>query len=77
MSYLCIRLILVFALLPILSIPGLPCRAKDDHIPRQATSAMGGITWEISFKSAIARASREHKPILHLQLFGKLNDALC
>jgi hypothetical protein len=42
-----------------------------------APTIIAGVQWETSLTNAISRAKRERKPILHLQLFGKLNDALC
>ena len=35
------------------------------------------IAWETSLAKAQARAKKEGKPLFVLQLFGKLNDALC
>ncbi len=72
------RFLAPLALLPILSLPGgASCTDYDIAEPSASSPNNCGITWETSLKNAIARASREHKPILHLQLFGKLTDALC
>jgi hypothetical protein len=38
---------------------------------------VAGVAWDSSLGSAEARAKREHKPILLLQMFGRLDDALC
>jgi hypothetical protein len=38
---------------------------------------LAGVTWEPSLVNAEFRAKVEHKPILHLQMFGRLDDALC
>lgn len=37
----------------------------------------GGIHWLTSFDQAKQKALRENKPVLLLQLFGKLDEALC
>ncbi len=39
--------------------------------------AGGQSAWETSWDSALARAQREGKPILLLELFGKLDEKLC
>src|SRR5258708_1505190 len=72
------RVLPALALVPFLSLSGAASNA-DNKSATTTTSipSASGITWETSLKSVIARATREHKPILHLQLFGKLNDALC
>lgn len=33
--------------------------------------------WETSLDKALARAGREHKPVLLLELFGSLDEKLC
>jgi hypothetical protein len=38
---------------------------------------VAGVRWESSFAAAKARAKAEHKPILFLQMFGKLDDDFC
>ena len=37
----------------------------------------GELKWETSFASAQARASREHKPVLLLRMFGRLDETFC
>jgi hypothetical protein len=36
-----------------------------------------GLKWEPSFDAAVAQAKTSGKPILLLQLFGRLDDELC
>jgi hypothetical protein len=38
---------------------------------------IAGATWLGSFDEAVERAMSEDKPVLHLQMFGKLDDAYC
>jgi hypothetical protein len=38
---------------------------------------LAGKTWHGSLDEALVIARRENKPVLHLQMFGKLDDALC
>ena len=38
---------------------------------------IAGATWHGSFDEAVERAMKEDKPVLHLQMFGKLDDAYC
>jgi hypothetical protein len=33
--------------------------------------------WTSDLKAAYARARKENKPVLHLQLMGRLDDAFC
>ena len=42
-----------------------------------AVPAASETAWETSWDSALARAGREGKPILLLELFGRLDEALC
>lgn len=36
-----------------------------------------GVTWENSLEDALAQAKAENKPVLHLQMFGNLDDEFC
>jgi hypothetical protein len=38
---------------------------------------VAGVAWETSFEAAKEQAKREGKPILLMQLFGKLDDEFC
>ena len=38
---------------------------------------LAGLTWLGSLNEAIAIAAQENKPVLHLQIFGRLDDAFC
>jgi len=38
---------------------------------------VAGLTWENSLGDALAIAQKTNKPVLHLQMFGKLDDAFC
>jgi hypothetical protein len=38
---------------------------------------LAGVVWESSFAAAKARAEREGKPVLLLQLFGRLDEEFC
>ncbi len=38
---------------------------------------IAGVIWENSLDDAKIRAAREKKPVLHLQMFGRLDDAYC
>ena len=53
------------------------CGAGTTTIAGAGKTRVGHIFWENSLQAAEARAQREHKPILHLQMFGRLDDALC
>jgi hypothetical protein len=43
---------------------------------QQATNLGCAITWETSFEAAKTRAQKEGKPIIALQLFGRLDDEM-
>ena len=45
--------------------------------PAQPKVSLAGLTWESSLQDALTKASLENKPVLHLQMFGKLDDAFC
>ena len=38
---------------------------------------VAGVAWETSFEAAKEQAKKEGKPILLMQLFGKLDDEFC
>ena len=42
-----------------------------------APTRIAGVTWETSVARAMERARREGKPILLLQLFGRLDEEFC
>ena len=41
------------------------------------TVAPGLVRWHADFDSAVAAARTSGKPVLHFQLLGNLDDALC
>ena len=43
----------------------------------QPTITLAGQTWRGSLQEALAIAKWENKPVLHLQMFGKLDDDYC
>ena len=45
--------------------------------PDGPTPAPEPVSWETSMEAAVARAEAEGKPILVLQLFGRLDEELC
>ena len=56
--------------------PGSAEAAKPtDVAPPSVTLA--GLTWYNSLDTALAKAKAEDKPVLHLQMFGKLDDDYC
>ena len=38
---------------------------------------LAGLIWHGSLSKAMSVAAKEGKPVLHLQMFGRLDDALC
>jgi hypothetical protein len=54
----------VFALMP----PG---------VNPKGSTKVGMVSWANSLEEAKARAMKEGKPILHLQMFGKLSEEFC
>jgi hypothetical protein len=38
---------------------------------------LAGATWHGSFDQALQVAKSEGKPVLHFQMFGRLDDAYC
>ena len=48
------------------------------HSPSSAKRVtIAGVEWESSLEAAKAEARKSGKPILHLQMFGRLDDAFC
>jgi hypothetical protein len=45
--------------------------------PDAKSVTLAGKTWHGSLDEALAIAKEENKPVLHLQMFGKLDDAFC
>jgi hypothetical protein len=45
--------------------------------PVPATTTIAGTRWHASFAAAQAEARRDGKPILLLQLFGRLDEEFC
>lgn len=43
----------------------------------KATVNVAGIQWYNTLEAAKRQAQREKKPILHLQMFGRIDDAYC
>lgn len=43
----------------------------------KTTVNVAGIEWHNTLKAAKQQAQREKKPILHLQMFGRIDDAYC
>jgi hypothetical protein len=43
----------------------------------KATVTVVGIRWYNSLEAAKQQAKREKKPILHMQMFGRIDDAYC
>ncbi|MGI8922623.1 MAG: hypothetical protein ACR2HJ_01055 [Fimbriimonadales bacterium] len=55
-----------------------PPKESDTMLPTApAKVVLAGVTWESSLAESLVRANRENKPVLHLQMFGRLDDALC
>jgi len=46
-------------------------------VPKAATVTVAGVPWQNSFETAKALARSEGKLVLHLQMFGRLDDAFC
>ena len=46
-------------------------------VAKDRSVTLDGIRWETTMADAIRRAQSEKKPILLLQLFGRLDDAFC
>jgi hypothetical protein len=42
-----------------------------------APVVIGSVSWTSSMPDAMSRAKAQGKPILHLQMFGRLNDEFC
>lgn len=56
--------------------------ASDSVAPKVTRKAAGklelaGLTWYPSLEAASKEAVKTGKPILHLQMFGKLDDTFC
>ena len=45
--------------------------------PNAEPAVIDGVRWETSLRDAKVRAEKENKPILLLQLFGRLDDEFC
>lgn len=45
--------------------------------PEKPRVVLAGVTWENSLEAALARAAKENRPVLHLQMFGNLDDEFC
>jgi hypothetical protein len=45
--------------------------------PTSKKVVLAGVPWESSLDAAKPRAKKEGKPILHLQMFGRLDDSFC
>ena len=52
---------------------GDPSPEKNDS----AVTVVAGVPWHTSIEAAMKRAKREGKPILHMQMFGKLDEEFC
>lgn len=65
-----------FALLGLLGVTLLGLLPSAHAAPARNTR-IAGIDWEPSFAAAQARARKEHKPILELHLFGRLDEEFC
>jgi hypothetical protein len=62
-------------------IGGLTVAATGSHTvapsPEKPKVVIGGVTWENNLEVALTRAKKENKPVLHLQMFGNLDDEFC
>lgn len=45
--------------------------------PKSKKTLVAGVAWETSFEAAKQQAKKEGKPILLMQLFGKLDEEFC
>lgn len=45
--------------------------------PTTPPVVLAGLTWHSSLDDALQIARKENKPVLHLQMFGRLNDEFC
>jgi hypothetical protein len=45
--------------------------------PEPKIVELAGLEWHGSLGAALQIAKKENKPVLHLQMFGKLDDAYC
>jgi len=52
-------------------------RRSDAPDTSKPKVVLRGVAWESSLDAALARANKENKPVLHLQMFGDLDDAFC
>ena len=50
---------------------------KPEATPAGKPVTLAGKTWLGSLDEALVVAKRENKPVLHLQMFGSLDDAYC
>jgi ABC-type proline/glycine betaine transport system substrate-binding protein len=48
-----------------------------ESAPSIETVQVGDVAWVESLEAAMPIAKREGKPILHLQMFGRLDDDFC
>lgn len=51
--------------------------APSDPSVRPTRTVVHGVAWEANFDAALARAKSEGKPVLMLQMFGRLDDEFC
>jgi hypothetical protein len=56
-----------------------PAEAPTKAAPAKdyGTVQLAGATWLGSFDEAVRQARESGRPILHLQMFGRLDDAYC
>lgn len=45
--------------------------------PAAPVTKLAGVEWQTSLAAATRKAEATGKPILHLQMFGRLDDAYC
>ena len=55
----------------------LPTLAIPKRAEKRGPTRIAGVDWEPSLAAAEARARKEHKPILQLHLFGRLDEEFC
>lgn len=54
-----------------------PSPGSKDAKPASPIVELAGATWHGSFDQALLVAKSEGKPVLHFQMFGRLDDAYC
>lgn len=76
------RSLVAFGALALIAVAGistamLTTSADARSVPAPKTVTLAKASWLGSWDSAKREAARDGRPILHLQMFGELDDAFC